>query len=120
MILGEVLKNSGVLQEVGGYGYLATLIQNEGVSHISTLRRLTVLNLSGIFITDDGVKSICSISSLEKLDLSFCCLITDVSLTYLRSLEHLKLLNLYQCARLSLKAVEEFKMHLVSSGLQAL
>jgi len=47
LILGEVLKNNGELQEVGGYGYLATLSQFAGTSaHIEAycddLRQLTI------------------------------------------------------------------------------
>lgn len=47
VILGEVLKASGELQEIGGYGYLATLSQFAGTSaHIEAycddLRQLTI------------------------------------------------------------------------------
>ena len=74
-ILGEVLKNSGELKEVGGYGYLATLSQFAGTSaHIEAycddLRQLTIkrtlLNVHRS-LADDIEKGIDPHTILERL-----------------------------------------------------
>ncbi len=74
-ILGEVLKNSGDLKEVGGYGYLATLSQFAGTSaHIEAycddLRQLTIkrtlLNVHRS-LADDIEKGIDPHTILERL-----------------------------------------------------
>ena len=75
LIVGEVLKNNGGFQQIGGYGYLVTLSQFAGTSvHIEAycddLRQLTVKRtLLGVHrsLTDDIEKSIAPYTILERL-----------------------------------------------------
>ncbi len=74
-------------------GFEPVKLTNEGLSHLSGLTQLEVLNLSGNSVTDDGLRHLQPLSLLRELDLSRLPL-TDAGLTTLASLKKLEDLNL--------------------------
>lgn len=76
-------------------------ITDDGLSFLSALPHLTALNLSSCTLNNPGLDHLQSLRKLEWLDLSFCNRISAGALRPLKRLSNLAYLNVQGCPRLN-------------------
>ena len=69
-----------------------------GAAHGATLRKLTMLNLTGSRITDTGVRNLCCLTNLRTLAVKDCRGVTNESVAFLKT----------QCAHLREVGISHF------------
>jgi len=88
-------------------------LDDRKVNALAGLKRLRRLLQDGnSFVTDDGLKVIGTMLSLEELDLEWSGHITDAGLTHLYGLNSLKWLDVGFCRRLTEQGIASLKEEL--------
>ncbi|HZU86617.1 MAG TPA: leucine-rich repeat domain-containing protein [Anaerolineaceae bacterium] len=76
-------------------------VTSESLEILAFFPQLIELNLSSCDLTTEGLQYLSNLSRLEKLDLSYCNRINDLSFKVIRTLPRLRELNLKGCARIT-------------------
>jgi hypothetical protein len=84
-------------------------ISDKGMEVFATLSQLTGLNLSSCGITDLGMSFLRSLVNLEHLNLAFCNRISDAGLRHLHKLNKLTYLDLQGCVKTSQGGVSKLE-----------
>lgn len=75
-------------------------ITDDGIAHLTSLRGLVSLNISGTGITDEGLRHLTDLPDLRQLDLC-ATQITDEGLRILSELPSLRRMDLYCCSEIT-------------------
>jgi len=84
----------GIPRPVTGLFLEGNQVKDEDLAKLDSLKHLTLLSLDQCPITDEGVKEIVKVRTLESVSLFFCNEITDTGLTYLGSKKSLTALHI--------------------------
>lgn len=84
-------------------------VTDAGLARLVALPGLTRLNLSSCNITNQGLLHLSVLRKLEHLDLSYCNRISDEGLRALKTLNRLTFLDLQRCVKTSLAGIRKIE-----------
>lgn len=107
------------LKDVKGLKHLTlkdTAVTDVGVTHFADFASLEYLKIDGGAITDAGVRHLKNLRNLKGLDLRNIAL-TDAGLANLECLNKLKTLRLYDCKKITRRAVQTLQQALPNTSV---